>query len=62
MKHIREAKLCSAGTRIWFQDHGFSWSDFLENGIPVEKLAETGDPLALRVVEAVKREEENGRQ
>ncbi len=50
MKHIRSARLCAKGTRDWWAAHGFSWSDFLANGIPAEKLASTGDPYALHVV------------
>ena len=51
MKHIRQSAMCSRGTRDFFLRHGFDWSDFLENGIPAEKLAATGDAMALQVVE-----------
>jgi hypothetical protein len=49
MKHIRAAKICSAGARTWWESEGLDWTDFLRNGIPVERLKATGDPRALRV-------------
>lgn len=50
MTHIRAAKMCRKGTRIFFERHGFDWADFLANGIPAERLASTGDAMALQVV------------
>lgn len=58
MKHVRAARLCSGGTRGWWRDHGLDWSDFLANGIPAERLAATGDPLALRAVAAAEADSE----
>lgn len=54
MRDIRAAKMCSRGTRAFFQRHGLDWSAFLKNGIPAEKLAATGDPMALQVVEVAR--------
>lgn len=54
MRDIRAAKMCSRGTRAFFQRHGLDWTDFLKNGIPAEKLAATGDAMALQVVEAAR--------
>lgn len=51
MKDIRTSKLCSSGTRTFFEKHGFSWRDFLSNGIPAKSLADTKDAMALKVVE-----------
>lgn len=56
MTHIRQANLCSSGTRAWFEKQGFSWPDFLKNGISIEKFEATGDALALRVVKIAKEE------
>ncbi|QXV73587.1 putative tail assembly protein [Rhizobium phage RHph_X2_30] len=56
MRHIRSANLCAGGTRQWFRRQGFDWTDFLNNGIPIEKMEATGDPLALRVT-AIARQE-----
>lgn len=54
--HIRESKLCTKGTRQFFERYGLSWTDFLENGIEAEKLAATGDPLTRKVIECAERE------
>ncbi len=62
MRHIRSAKLCASGARDWFKQYGFSWSDFLENGKPVEELEATGDALALKVTAIARKEEEDGRR
>lgn len=51
MKHIRMAKMCSKGTRAFFQKHGIDWIEFLKNGVPASVLVETKDAMALRVVE-----------
>lgn len=59
MLDIRAANLCSGGTRAWFVQQGFSWEDFLLNGIDIEKFEATGDALALRVASIAR--EKNGR-
>lgn len=56
MRHIRQAKLCSRGTRIWFKHHDFDWTDFLANGLPVEQFEATGDKLALDVAKIAREE------
>lgn len=58
MNHIREAKMCAKGTRQFFVNRGWDFQDFLKNGIDAEKLIETGDAMALQVVEVAK----NGRK
>ncbi len=61
IRHIRAANLCAGGTREWFARHDFDWQDFITNGIPVERMEATGDPLALRVTAQARKEAENGR-
>lgn len=51
MRDVRAAKMCSRGTRAWFDRQGLDYSDFLKNGIDAEKFIATGDPMALQVVE-----------
>lgn len=60
MRHVRAAKFCSGGARNWWKRHGLDWSDFLDNGIAEETLLQTGDALALRVIEIARNE--NGGQ
>lgn len=61
MRHIRKAKICSGGARDWWAHNGLIWTDFLAGGISGEKLLETGDPFAKRVVE-IARAERDGQQ
>lgn len=59
IRHVRAARLCTKGGREWFARYNLSWSDFLKNGIDIETLEATGDPLAARAI-AKAREEANG--
>jgi hypothetical protein len=59
--HIRAAKICMKGSRAFFAKHGLSWSDFLDNGLPVRVLEEIGDPVALRAAVQAVAEEAHGR-
>jgi hypothetical protein len=38
--------LCMKGARAWFAAHGFSWADFVRDGIPAATVLATGDTLA----------------
>lgn len=60
MSDVRSIAYCSRGTRQWFESKGLDWSDFLQNGVDAEKLIQTGDPMALAIVEQVRAR--NGRQ
>ena len=57
MRHIREARMCSKGTRAFFEAHGLDWNEFLREGIDATKLEATGDAMAIKVVGVAK----NGR-
>lgn len=52
LRDVRAAKLCCGGARAWFRNHDIDWRAFIEQGVPANVLADTGDPLALRVVAA----------
>jgi hypothetical protein len=56
MRHLRAAGMCNREPRRWFAAHGFSWSDFLDRGIPAADVAATGDALGLIVVEVARQE------
>lgn len=58
MKHIRQCRMCSRGTRAFFAKHGLDWSKFLKQGVPVEALEQTGDAMALQVAAAARAEQE----
>lgn len=57
MEHVRKAANCSRGAREFFARHNLDWSDFLTNGIEVEKLEKIDDAMAKAVIEVAK----NGR-
>ncbi|MEM8493221.1 MAG: hypothetical protein AAF756_20580 [Pseudomonadota bacterium] len=54
MRDVREAKMCSKGAREFFEKHGLSWPDFLENGVPVEAIEAIDDAMANKVVEVAR--------
>lgn len=56
MTHVRKAKMCSRGARAFFIKNKLDWNDFLRNGIDEAKLLETGDAMALQVVEIARGE------
>jgi hypothetical protein len=58
ISHIRTAKICMSGARDWFKQYDLSWSDFLQNGLPVEVMEATQHPLALRVCRIARQEAE----
>ena len=53
MSDIRKAKMCARGCRAFFLRHGFDFQDFLKNGIDIERIRATGDPMAMQVVKVV---------
>lgn len=61
VRHMRQAKLCMKGTRVWFDQRGWSWADFVAGGRPAQDFIETGDPLAMRPVVAAQKESDSGR-
>ena len=61
IRHIREAGYCrKEGVKPFFDAHHWDWSDFLANGIDAQKLIDTQDAMALKVVE-IAQEEHNER-
>lgn len=54
MEDVRATKMCSSGTRKFFKRHNINWSDFLKNGVSAKVLENTGDAMALRVVEVAR--------
>lgn len=54
MAHVRRALMCSRGARAFFKRHNLDWDAFLKDGLPARKLADTGDAMALQVVEVAR--------
>jgi hypothetical protein len=61
VRHLRHSDICMNGARAWFAAKGWSWGRFVAEGLPAQDFIDTGDPLAMRPVEAARREAENGR-
>lgn len=61
VRHMRQAKLCMSGGRVWFAARGWSWSDFVAEGRPIADFVATGDPLALKAVVFAEKEAQDGR-
>jgi hypothetical protein len=51
---VRGMRYCNNGARKFFQRHNLDWSDFVKNGITEEQLINTGDAMAVRLVEFAK--------
>lgn len=51
--------MCSGGAREFFQQNGLSWSEFLTDGIAIEKLEATKDVMALQVCATARKEHES---
>lgn len=60
VRHMRQANLCMKGTRAWFAARNWSWPSFVAEGRPADDFIATGDPLAMRPVQAARREAQNG--
>ena len=64
IRHLRLAKprsICHDGAKRWWKRHDLDWTDFVNNGIPGQKLLDTGCGLAKRVVVAAETEATSGR-
>lgn len=59
IRHMRQAGYCrKEGVKPFFDARNWDWPDFLANGIDAQKLIDTNDAMALKVVE-IAREEDN---
>ena len=58
MRHVRMAGYCARGAREFCKQLNHDWSDFLDNGVDADILERTGDAMALKVVAAMRREQQ----
>jgi hypothetical protein len=56
IKHVRDARLCVRGARMWFQRHGLNFEHFLSHGYPVEVIEGTGDAMGKEIASRVRAE------
>ncbi len=60
MRAVKNPRLCRRGAKAWMAQRGWDWQDFVENGIDIETLRDTGDEFALRVVAEAEKENSDG--
>lgn len=58
IRHVRAAKMCGPGARVWFARHGLDYGRFLREGLPADQLLATGCALAKRVVEVAREQQQ----
>ena len=58
MSHVRAVrpKLCARGVRAWLVANNIDVMDFLNNGIPLNKLQTMNDAFANRVIDVALKE------
>ncbi len=54
MEHVRKAKMCSRGTRRFFERYKLDWNTFLQSGVSSSVILATGDAMGARVVEVAR--------
>lgn len=62
MRHLRAAGMCNREPRKFCAAQGWSWQEFIDQGIPASLLYETGDPMAEKVADIAVKEAEHGRR
>lgn len=60
MRHVREAKMCSRGLRMWMARSGLDYNHFLTHGYPCSVIEAKGDSLGLAVAAIARKEAEEG--
>lgn len=54
-RHLRAFKYCNNGARKFFKQHNLNWSNFVTQGLPDTEFIDTGDDMAIKLVEFAKR-------
>lgn len=54
MQQVRKAKMCSRGTRQFFDRYNLDWNTFLQSGISSSVILATGDAMGAKVVEVAR--------
>lgn len=57
VQDVRDAGYCMRGARAWGKSKGWDWSDFLANGIPIERVEAMRDGMAANIAAHVRRRE-----
>lgn len=66
LRYLREVpedgRFCVPGLKAWAKSHGLDIGKFVQDGIKASELLATGDALAIRVVERMRRERQHGHE
>ncbi len=57
---LRALRYCNNGAREFFKRHNLDWATFVKDGLHESQFVDTGDAMAIRLVEFT-RERRNGR-
>ncbi len=53
IKDIRAAGMCAKRARLFFKQNNLDWSDFIKNGITLDKIPNVDNALIQQVIKAV---------
>lgn len=56
-QHLRfmKPRYCVTGSRAFFERYGLDWKEFIKEGIDENELLNTGDPMAIALVEEARK-------
>lgn len=54
---LRTLGFCNRGSRAFFERHGLDWAEFMQVGIPADRLLATDDDMAKQAVEQARKRE-----
>jgi hypothetical protein len=54
IQDIIDAGFCARGARRWAAEHKYDFRDFLQNGMPVERMESYGDHFCMTVAAHVR--------
>ena len=60
-RHMRAAKVCVSGSREWCARNGFSWHEFVHDGLRVSVMRALDDAIINRLIAAAEKERRDGR-
>ena len=53
-EHVKQARMCSKGTRAFFISHNLDFQSFLKHGIRASELEKLNDAMANQAIEVAR--------
>lgn len=50
INHVKQAKMCTKGARLFFKKYNLDWADFIKNGIDEKELGHIDDAMKDKVI------------